>query len=142
MALRPTRHVVAAGALVVLALTISSIILVHQEHETLFRLLHPGESAPPTAVFSRWLPLDPRAPVSWNRVTKWLAALEYRAVSNAPAGPGEYYAAYPDLSVFAHSFRYPDKDMPAQLMNLRFSVRGLERIEAVAGRAALPDWRL
>ncbi len=125
-----------------LVLAVSSAFLILKEHETLSRLVHPGENPRITEIYTRWLDLKMSNPPSWDRAVGWLEVLEYHAVSGAPAQPGEYHADYPALFVFARSFRYPDKDLPAQLLDLRFSGRRLDRIEAVSGHASLTEWRL
>jgi penicillin-binding protein 1B len=130
------------AAVVSLILTISSAYLIHKERDTLSRLLNPGENLKTTEVYSRWLELKTDDPPSWDRVIAWLGMLGYRAVPGAPAHSGEYHAAYPLLAVFSFSFHYPDKDLPAQLLELSFSNQRLDRIEAVAGHALLAEWRL
>src|SRR5258706_10771547 len=119
--------------MVVAGLVLAAITgyLIHKEQETLTRLLNPGENAKLTVVYSRWLELKAGDSPSWDRLLGWLAATGYQAVSEAPVQPGEYRAVQPSVTVFARSFRYPDKNLPAQLLELRFSGQRLEKIEAV-----------
>src|SRR5450631_1336770 len=104
-----------------LILTVSSAYLIHKEHETLSRLLNPGENQRTTEVNSRWLDLKTNDPPSWDRVVAWLGMLGYQSVSGVPTQIGQYHAASSVLTVFSHPFHYPDKDFPAQLLELDFS---------------------
>jgi len=127
---------------VVLVLTISSAILIYKDRDTLSWLVNPGANPKTTEVYSQWLDLGPSESSTWDRVTQWLVATEYRAVAGFPTQPGEYRAVYPTLTLFVRPFRYPDKDFPAQLLLLEFSDQTLSGIQAVAGHAALTEWRL
>ena len=130
----------AAGALLVL--TIAAALLIYKEKETLSRLVHSGANPKSTVVYSRWFDLRASDAPSWDRVIEWLVRTGYHSVSGVPAHPSDYAASYPTLTVFTNPFRYPDKDYPAQLLELRFSDRKLNQIEAISGHALLPDWRL
>src|ERR1035437_5264845 len=134
--------IVKMGVGLLLALVLACAYFVHKERETLSRLVNPGSGLKSTVVYSRWLDLRPGDPISWNRMAAWLESVGYQSVPVLPAQPGLYHAAYPDLTIFARPFRYPDKDFPAQILHLEFSSHGLEGLEAVAGHARLPEWRI
>ncbi len=118
------------------------IILIHNEHETLSRLLHPETGPMSTDVYSRWLDLKTNEPCSQDRLIAWLLRLGYRRLSDQPTQPGEYRAGASSLTVFTRPFRYPDGDYPAQLFELEFSGNRLSGMKTFAGHAVLPAWRL
>ena len=66
--MRSTRVIFQLLVAVGLILAVSSAYLIHKEHETLSRLLNPGENLKTTEVYSRWLELKTEDPPSWNRV--------------------------------------------------------------------------
>ncbi len=129
-------------AVISLILAASSAYLIHKEHETLSRLLNPGGEFKTTDVYSRWLDLKTSEGPTWDRVVGWLGLLGYRLAPSAPAEVGEYHSMYPTLTVFVRPFTYPDKELPAQLLELHFSDQRLDHIEALSGHAALEEWRL
>src|ERR1700687_5302852 len=123
-------------------LALISGYLIHKEHDTLSRLVHPETSRTSTYIFSRWMELQTRDPCSLNRTVGWLEMLGYRRVQHGPAQPGDYSAGPSSLTVFVRPFQYPDKEDPAQLLELRFSGDRLDGLTALAGHAPLTEWRL
>jgi len=130
----------AAGTVLVLALCAAYLII--QDRATLSRLGQPGANPKTTEVYSAWLELQLDQPCTWERALAWLEAVGYHCAPGMPHQPGDYRADYPLLTVFTRPYRYPDKDYPAQLLELRFGGGGLDRLTAFAGHAALAEWRL
>src|SRR5258706_13239110 len=132
------RFLIAFGILIILC----CILLIHKEHETLSRLIHPESGPMSTDVYSRWLDLKTGGLCSPHRVLAWLDMLGYQRMPTKPTQPGQYYADSSSLTIFTRSFHYPDGDYPAQLFELEFSGNQLREMKTFAGHAILPTWRL
>src|ERR1051326_4978813 len=118
---KTSRYAIRLGTGIAFALVLLSGYFIHKEHETLSRLAHPELIPSGTDVYSRWLDLKVSEPPSRERILRWLDMVGYHAPPSEPAQPGEYHAGGSVVTVFARSFRYPDRDEPAQLLELRFS---------------------
>src|SRR5689334_436759 len=87
------------GALVVV-LAIVTAYLVHRGHDTLRRLLNPGESAKATEILSRWLALRTDGSLTWGHTVAYLDMTGYRSMSTDPTEPGDYRSDFPTLTIF------------------------------------------
>ena len=132
------------GVIIVsLILVVASVYLIRKEHETLARLMNPGMDLQTTDVYSRWLELKTDERPSWGRVLAWVNFLDYHSVPGAPANPGDYHAAYPELIISLSGLSLlSDKDFPAQLLDLHFLSKGMDHMQALSGHVSLEEWRL
>jgi len=130
----------AAGTAVLLVVV--STYLIHKGHETVSRLVHPETIPASTAVYSRWMDLNTRESCSRERILAWLQRLGYERMTGDPVKPGQYRDGLFGLTAFVRSFRYPDQEYPAQILELHFSNQRLDGITATAGHAKLEEWRL
>ncbi len=133
-----TRGAVAAA----LSLAGVFIFLVYKGESSLRNLTEPSADKA-TLVYARWTELDPAHPVSWDYLQENLRMLGYQKTSQkVPDKPMQFSGEYPDLYLFTSRFQYPDKDLPAQRLHLRFTRQRLSEIETLSPTTALPSWRL
>ena len=83
-----------------LVLAISCAAIVIRGRRTLDTLLHPGDIPVMTEVYSRWVTLQPGAPITWDGVLATLQALDYQSVTGKPAQPGQYSRSGDTLTLF------------------------------------------
>lgn len=127
-----------AGALL---LTAACGYLVHRSRLTLQVLLSAPDSIPATEVFSHWLTLIPGQSMSGDYLQRYLDGLEYKKTVADPKAPGEYRRDGDRFAIFAKGFRYPDTDLPAQILRVSFKNNQISELEN-SSKQALPNWRL
>jgi len=122
-------------------IAVSSGILFHQGKNTLTGLISRGPVPRTTVIYSRWRELRIHEALTPGYAVELLKQTGYQEVKGTPQQPGQYSYFYPTLAVFTRDFSYPDKTLPAQLVQVQFSP---ERIERLNAPALLDDgsWRL
>lgn len=129
---------IAAG---LLGIGAASVFLFRHGQTTLSGLVSRATVPSTTVIYSRWRNLRIGEVLTPEYAVRWLQLTGYEEVKGVPEKPGQYCYFYPTLTVFTRDFVYPDKSLPARLVQVRFSSQKIERINA---QALLDDgsWRL
>lgn len=138
---KTSRFFLRSTVLVLAVVTLSCTYLVIRERQTLALLVDGGVAAKPTEVYARWLTLQPGSRITAEAVLAELKVLDYVAVPGLPQKPGEFQNGGDRLIVYSRGFRYPDKEFPAQAIQVHFAKEGLRDVSIASG-GNVPEWRL